>query len=57
MFDRFYTTKETGLGLGLAIVKKIMEAHGGEVAIESPRGGGTRVAMAFPVTPNQSTES
>lgn len=56
VFDRFFTTKETGLGLGLAIVKKIMEAHGGEVAIESARGGGTRVAMGFPVSPNKEIE-
>jgi signal transduction histidine kinase len=48
VFDRFFTTKETGLGLGLAIVKKIVEAHEGEVKIDSPPGNGTRVAIVFP---------
>ena len=57
VFDRFFTTKESGLGLGLAIVKKIMEAHGGEVAINSSPGGGTRVAIAFPVDQKPMAES
>jgi signal transduction histidine kinase len=57
VFDRFFTTKETGLGLGLAIVKKIMEAHGGEVAVESTPGHGTRVAISFPVIPDKLIQS
>jgi two-component system sensor histidine kinase HydH len=57
VFDRFFTTKESGLGLGLAIVKKIMEAHGGEVTIDSPPGDGTRVAIVFPVDQRPMAES
>ena len=39
-----------GTGLGLAIAKGIMEAHGGEIKVESPvQGGrGARFLMTFP---------
>jgi signal transduction histidine kinase len=48
VFDRFFTTKESGLGLGLALVKKVAEAHGGSARIESPAGQGARVTLFFP---------
>lgn len=48
LFRPFVTTKAHGTGLGLAICKKIMEAHGGAIAIESPAGKGTRVSLRFP---------
>jgi signal transduction histidine kinase len=37
-----------GVGLGLSIVKSIVEAHGGEVGIESRRGGGARFWFSIP---------
>lgn len=37
-----------GIGLGLSITKKIIEAHGGELAVESRKGEGTRFAFAVP---------
>ena len=39
-----------GTGLGLAIAKGIMEAHGGEIKVESPvmDGRGARFVMTFP---------
>jgi two-component system phosphate regulon sensor histidine kinase PhoR len=37
-----------GTGLGLAIVKHIVQAHGGELAIESVVGSGTTVRVYFP---------
>jgi len=56
LFDRFYQSRSTvapatadgGRGLGLAIVKRIAELHGGDVAVESAVGRGTRVVLSVP---------
>jgi signal transduction histidine kinase len=37
-----------GAGLGLPIVKGLMDAHGGEMNIESEAGKGTTVTVKFP---------
>jgi len=37
-----------GTGLGLPLCKALIEAHGGELRIESKRGAGTRVDVIFP---------
>ncbi|MBW2603421.1 MAG: PAS domain-containing protein [Deltaproteobacteria bacterium] len=47
IFDPYFTTKASGTGLGLAIVYNIMEAHGGEITIESHLGQGTVVTLFF----------
>lgn len=47
-FEPFFTTKATGTGLGLPVVRRIVEAHGGEVAIESSNGSGTIVRISLP---------
>ena len=38
-----------GAGLGLPIVKGIVDAHGGEVDVESRHGRGTRVLVRLPL--------
>ena len=56
LFDRFFqsrqsvapATGEGGKGLGLAIVKRIVELHGGRVAVDSVPGAGTRVTLTLP---------
>jgi signal transduction histidine kinase len=54
VFERFYRgeksrSRETGgAGLGLAIARGIVEAHGGEISIESQFGEGTRVIFQIP---------
>ena len=50
VFDPYFTTKQSGTGLGLAIVHRIIEAHGGEVRIESETGKGTKVTILLPVS-------
>jgi signal transduction histidine kinase len=40
-----------GVGLGLAIAKGIVEAHGGNIGIDSEPGLGTRVWFTLPSAP------
>jgi signal transduction histidine kinase len=54
VFDRFYQVDQhlsrshDGCGLGLSIVKYIVEAHGGEIAVESRLGAGTAFTVSLP---------
>jgi two-component system sensor histidine kinase HydH len=48
IFDPFFSTKKKGTGLGLAITAKIIEAHGGEVFVESEEGKGTTFKIHLP---------
>jgi signal transduction histidine kinase len=43
-------SSEEGKGLGLAIVKRIVELHGGTVAVHSAPGQGTCVVLSLPVS-------
>ena len=51
MFVPFYTKKRAGTGLGMAIAKKIIEEHGGEIAITSQLGTGTAITVTLPCGP------
>lgn len=51
-FERFYradnsNTAVAGTGLGMSIAKIIVEAHGGEIWIDSKKGAGTRVSFTL----------
>lgn len=54
VFDRFYRADRArsrttgGSGLGLAIVRDVVDAHGGQVSIESSPAGGTRLTIVLP---------
>ncbi len=49
VFDPYFTTRSSGTGLGLAIVHKIVEAHGGDVRLESEPGKGTTANILLPI--------
>jgi signal transduction histidine kinase len=48
IFEPLFSTKPFGTGLGLPTVKQIVEHHGGEIAIDSAPGQGTRVVIRLP---------
>jgi len=49
IFDRYYTTKDTGTGLGLVVVERIIAAHGGTLEVKSEFGEGTDFIIYFPI--------
>jgi signal transduction histidine kinase len=54
--DPFFTTRPSGTGLGLPIVQRIVEAHGGQLEIESGEGQGTTVTLEIPVSKPTNTD-
>ena len=58
IFDAFFTTKgEQGTGLGLPVVLQLARASGGDVAVDSQVGSGTRFRIYLPLLPNQVARS
>lgn len=51
MFHPGFSTREGGWGIGLTLVREIAETHRATLEIESERGVGTVVSMAFPAYP------
>ncbi|MFT8362427.1 MAG: HAMP domain-containing sensor histidine kinase [Sporolactobacillus sp.] len=55
LFERFYKAdrsrnrKQSGNGLGLSIVKKIIDVHGGNIAVASTYGKGTQFIVRLPL--------
>jgi signal transduction histidine kinase len=46
--DKSRVKKTGGYGLGLSLCREIMQAHGGEIALQSRSGGGTTFMLKFP---------
>jgi signal transduction histidine kinase len=50
IFQPFFTTKAKGTGLGLAISLRILEAHGGDLAVENVKPHGCRFTFFLPLS-------
>lgn len=50
IFKLFFTTKSSGTGLGLAVAKKIVDRHGGKIAVQSGIGNETRFTIELPLS-------
>ena len=48
IFEPFFTTKPNGMGMGLAISRTIIEAHGGDIRMESGGQEGTTFIFTLP---------
>jgi signal transduction histidine kinase len=59
IFEKFYRTGDPlvhntkGSGLGLSLVRHITQAHGGDIAVESTPGKGSKFTMSLPLTSAQ----
>jgi len=48
IFEPFNTTKSRGLGLGMPYAQKVIQQHGGRIAVQSQQGKGTQVKIELP---------
>jgi signal transduction histidine kinase len=55
IFERFvrFSKHNEGLGLGLPIAKAIVEAHGGQITVESTQGEGSTFSVTLPIEQTQ----
>jgi two-component system sensor histidine kinase/response regulator len=51
LFEPFFSTKPTGkgVGLGLSVARKLVELHGGTIAVGNRAEGGARVTILFKI--------
>jgi signal transduction histidine kinase len=47
-FELFYSTKPGGTGLGLALCRRIVDEHGGTIALENAAEGGAVLTITLP---------
>ena len=51
IFHLYFSTKQGGSGLGLCTTRRIIELHGGSIAVESEVGKGTHFTVRLPLAP------
>ncbi len=56
LWTPLFTTKAKGMGFGLSICKRIVEAHGGRIAVDSAANRGTVFTLILPKSPKVPTE-
>jgi signal transduction histidine kinase len=49
IFNPFYTSKKSGTGLGLGVARKVIDAHRGDIQVESHPGSGAEFVISIPL--------
>ncbi|RLI03113.1 hypothetical protein DRO31_02570 [Candidatus Bathyarchaeota archaeon] len=57
LFTPLFTIKAKGTGLGLAVCKRIIDAHQGEIKVDSEEGKGTTFTITLPETQENEAET
>ncbi len=58
LFDPFVSHgKENGTGMGLTVVQKILQDHGGDIAVERTSAAGTAFCLSIPLNPSRENAS
>lgn len=53
VFERFVSSKETGVGLGLPVSRRIAQEHGGDLTVENLPQGGASFTFQLPTASTQ----